>query len=309
MSFELLRGHRPELQLDGIAVLQAGDCFTATPSWKRNWWSKERYGYTPKRLCLVKVMPSEGMELASWRADVEGLLKRLLDSANFFGCRNILIACGEEQGGLDPQLSSFLLLSLTSLQFEHDLNIYLYFPETSYPVEESFYGKLQGFVDEVYEDISKRVSYCSEERRYSASDCSISFSLSYVPSYESEDLGSRIRRLDSSFTEYLLMLIHQSGKCPSDVYKKALIDRKLFSKIRCNREYKPTKATAVAFAMALELDLNETEELLKRAGYALSHSNKFDVIVEYFIEQKNYNILMLNEVLFKYDQPLIGALG
>jgi Cdc6-like AAA superfamily ATPase len=105
------------------------------------------------------------------------------------------------------------------------------------------------------------------------------------------------------------MLIHQSGKCPSDVYKKALIDRKLFSKIRCNREYKPTKATAVAFAMALELDINETEELLKRAGYALSHSNKFDVIVEYFIEQKNYNILMLNEVLFKYDQPLIGALG
>jgi hypothetical protein len=105
------------------------------------------------------------------------------------------------------------------------------------------------------------------------------------------------------------MLIHQSGKCPSDVYKKALIDRKLFSKIRCNREYKPTKATAVAFAMALELDLKETEELLKRAGYALSHSNKFDVIVEYFIEQKNYNILMLNEVLFKYDQPLIGALG
>lgn len=109
-------------------------------------------------------------------------------------------------------------------------------------------------------------------------------------------------------TDYMVMLlIDRTGKKDSEIYKKANVDRKLFSKIRNNPDYKPSKATALAFAFALELDLEETKDFIGRAGFALSHSSKFDVIVEYFLVNRNYNVFELNEVLFAFDQPLIGA--
>ncbi|MBO4880298.1 MAG: RNase III inhibitor, partial [Firmicutes bacterium] len=95
----------------------------------------------------------------------------------------------------------------------------------------------------------------------------------------------------------------------SDVYKRARVDRKLFSKIRSNPEYRPSKTTALAFALALHLDLDETNELIGRAGYVLSHSSRADLIAEYFITNGNYDIDALNEVLFAYDLPLIGGVA
>lgn len=123
----------------------------------------------------------------------------------------------------------------------------------------------------------------------------------------SDDWGQLLKDLDTGFSETLLRLIDRTGKKDSEIYKKANVDRKLFSKIRNNMDYKPSKTTALAFAFALELDVDETKDFIGRAGYALSHSNKFDVIVEYFLINRNYNVFELNEVLFAFDQPLIGA--
>ena len=123
------------------------------------------------------------------------------------------------------------------------------------------------------------------------------------------ELDDLLRRLDAGFSETLLALIDQRGLSDAEVYHRANLSRQLFSKIRSNPAYRPTKPTAVALAMALELDMDAAQDLLARAGLALSTSSKFDVIVRFFLERGIYDIYRLNEVLFAYDQPLVGSVG
>ncbi|MGI6010105.1 MAG: macro domain-containing protein [Ruminococcus sp.] len=125
-------------------------------------------------------------------------------------------------------------------------------------------------------------------------------------SLHKRSLENLVSHLDETFSQMLLRLIDERGLKDSYVYKKANIDRRHFSKIRKDRGYTPNRKTVLAFAIALELSLDETKDLMMRAGYAFSPSSKFDVIICYFIENREYDIYEINGTLFTYGQPLLG---
>lgn len=112
---------------------------------------------------------------------------------------------------------------------------------------------------------------------------------------------------DESFSECLIRMIDERNLLDPDVYKKANIDRKHFNHIKNDKYYRPKKETAIALAIGLKLNLNETNTLLERAGFILSNSSKFDLIIKYCIENNIYNIYEINEILFSEDQKTLGC--
>ncbi len=189
----------------------------------------------------------------------------------------------------------------------NDMTVYIViFSRTAYQISSKLFADIAEYVDDHYVDVHtdsqrERLRQMSvlESRTLSADAAAAPMAVG--------GLDSLLAHLDAGFSETLLKLIDRSGKKDSEIYKKANVDRKLFSKIRNNPGYKPSKATAIAFAIALELNLDETRDLVARAGYALSASSKFDVIIEYFIMHRDYDIFKINEALFAFDQSLLGA--
>ena len=143
-------------------------------------------------------------------------------------------------------------------------------------------------------------------KEYEKSDIMLCETLPKMSAPE-EDLSERLLHMDKTFQEHLFWLIDHRGMTDPEVYKKANIDRKHFSKIRSDINYSPSKKTALALAIALELNTDETMDLLGRAGLALSPSIKFDKIISYCIEHGNYDIYEINNILFSFDQPTLGA--
>ena len=200
-------------------------------------------------------------------------------------------------------ISDFLL--------ENEMKVYIViFDKAAYKISEKLFSDIAEYIDDNYVD--EHTDYRRESMRmnmpmqasigmFEADLCECK---AMMPE---EDLDAKLKQIDESFSQMLLRKIDEKGMTDAECYKKANIDRKLFSKIRGDVNYKPSKPTAIAFAISLELSLDETEDMLKKAGFALSHSNKFDIIIEYFISKGNYNIFEINEALFAFDQSLLGA--
>ena len=204
-------------------------------------------------------------------------------------------------------ISDFLL--------ENEMKVYIViFDKAAYKISEKLFSDIAEYIDDNYVDEHTDYRRESSRMNYPCQSVMIgSAQPEYLDLCESkamlseDDLNAKLKQIDESFSQMLLRKIDEKGMTDAECYKKANIDRKLFSKIRSDVHYKPSKPTAIAFAISLELSLDETEDMLKKAGFALSHSNKFDIIIEYFISKGNYNIFEINEALFAFDQSLLGA--
>ena len=216
--------------------------------------------------------------------------------------------------------------TIADFLMENDMLVYLvFFGNNALSAGSKLVSGIKQYIDDNYVELHTDSDY----ERMRRSQCSMSlescpsvhekvYAPSALPQQDDELLSSDMAIGDSlsgylknvkdeSFSEMLLRKINEKGMTDSQCYKKANIDRKLFSKIRSDVHYRPSKPTVLAFAIALELTLAETQEMLKKAGFALSHSQKADIIVEYFILHGNYNIFEINEALFAFDQNLLGA--
>ncbi|MBU1143908.1 MAG: macro domain-containing protein [Firmicutes bacterium] len=197
--------------------------------------------------------------------------------------------------------------SIKSFLSTHEMMVYLVvYDRESYSLSKDIVDSVNTYIDHTYFDVNE------ETIKYSSNNVLDAFevprSIKKVSRISERSLDDLMDELDETFSESLLKLIDRKGESDSAIYNKANIDRKHFSKIR-KSDYHPSKKTAVALAIALELSLDETKDLIGRAGYALSNSNYFDVIIEYCIKNKIYDIFQVNMILFEYDQVLLGAVN
>ena len=211
--------------------------------------------------------------------------------------------------------------AFSAFLLEHEMQIYLVvFDKTAFQLSEKLFHSVASYIDQhfvdAYEktlyDVSNKILQSRCRRRQRETDmeifdrsicCEEMLPCSSAPI----SLEDHLAQLDAGFSETLLKLIDESGHKDSTIYKKALLSKQHFSKIRSNPNYRPTKQTAIALALALELNVAQTNDLIGRAGYTLTKSSKFDLIIQYFIEQKMYNVVEINTVLYKFDQSLLGA--
>lgn len=242
-----------------------------------------------------------------WQGGLQGesiLLKscyiEALKLAHEKGCQSIafpLISSGT-YGYPKDQVLRFAIEVVTEFLYEHEMMVYIcVFDRTSYEFSQTLYAELSRVIasdDEVCEEDYSSVHAMSEP------------SLAEYSDLKGKSLQEYMQAMDKSFAYKLFDWIDARGMTDVECYKKANVDKKTFSKIKCNPQtYKPSKQTAVAFAIALRLNMEETQDLLASAGLTLSQSFVFDKIIRYFIQNEIYDIFVINEALFEFDQPLL----
>ncbi len=235
-------------------------------------------------------------------------------------CKSIafpLISSGVYQYPKD-QVLKFAIQIITEFLFENELIVYLcVFDKESYSFSQKLFNDIQAFIDDDYvdehdEDYYETLEDMLAEEQLMLCECCEALPpmeavVGELPDTKGLSLKEYIEQMDKSFQEMLFDLIDESGMTDVECYKKANVDKRTFSKIKSNKDYRPSKQTVIAFAISLQLNIDKTQALLATVGFTLSRSNVFDKIIRYYIHNKNYDIFEINQALFEFDQVLLGC--
>lgn len=229
-----------------------------------------------------------------------------LELAGKLDCKSIafpLISTGVYGFPKDEALQ-IALAEINSFLLKSEMQVVLVvFDRKSFELSGKLLSGIEEYIDENGVDVTVKREYGPNSRFHAEYR---SNHLSMRELQPAKKLSDVLGEAGKSFQDKLFELIDASGMTDVEVYKKANIDRKVFSRIKCKKDYKPSKKTAVSFAIALKLDMAATKDLLGRAGFAFSPSSRSDLIISYFIEQKRYDIYEINTALFEYDEPILG---
>lgn len=256
-----------------------------------------------------------------------------------YRCESIAfpLMCAGNHGFPKPLALQTAVSAISEFLMKHEMQVYLVvFNRDAFRLSEQLFRRVSSYIDENYileknleeyalpkgaapEVLQRRMA--NRRRRFEAQQME-AMSCEMVceaplpcaapaprakKTQRKESLTDFLTRTDAGFTETLLKLIDKSGKKDSEIYRKANLSKQHFSKIRNDSHYQPKKATAIALALALELSYEDAADLIGRAGYAFTSSSKFDLIIRYFIEQRNFNVVEINIALYEFDQPLLGG--
>ncbi len=236
------------------------------------------------------------------KALLESCYQKALALAKENGCESVafpLISSGVYGYPKDKALS-VAVEAISRFLFDNEMTVYIVvFDKAAYQISEELFDDVAEYIDDNYVDENEERRLCNRPLCFKEKlECPKKLDVSLI---------DMLANIDDNFAVTLLKLIDLKGITDVECYKKANVSKQTWYKIMNEKDYKPSKNTVISFAIALELSLEETKHLLSTVGFTLSKSSKFDIIIEYFLLNEEYNIFTINETLFKFDQVCLGV--